>query len=69
MIEASEHVLATAKHLLRPGSDAEPSALRLPPAIPLARPAVSAGDEDRARPWERSDDLRPVCECIVENSW
>ena len=69
LIEASEHVLATAKHLLGGGSAAELSPIHPPFTIPLARQAVSLRDDDQARTLAGSYDLGPVCETIVENAW
>jgi hypothetical protein len=69
LIEASEHVLATAKHLLRLGSTSELSPVRLPFTVPIARQGVSVRDDAPARPWDGSYDLGPACESIVENAW
>jgi hypothetical protein len=69
LIEASEHVLATAKHLLGGGSAVELSPIHSPFTMPLARQAASLRDDDRGRTLTGSYELGPVCESIVENAW
>jgi len=69
LIEASEHVLATARAVL--GSLPEPE--RLVASVPL--PAPPDGPTETVvvneRPWVVVDSQRlgPVCEAIVESEW
>lgn len=69
LIEASEHMLATARDLLRSLPAPNRLADHVPLAAPPAGPIGTVGFDER--PWVvvGSQHLGPVCEAIVESEW
>jgi hypothetical protein len=69
LIAAGEHVLATAKDLLRSLPEPDHLVARVPLAPPPDGPIATAVVDER--PWVvvESQHLGPVCEAIVENEW
>jgi hypothetical protein len=74
LIEASEHVLATAKSVLRSVPNTGPQMVRVPSFTEsLASVSWTDSPDDGEWVWARARGghlgLRPPCEAVVENDW